>query len=184
MSSGQHLLQLYRSTAFLSDAVADFLVAGLACGESAVVIASPRHRETICFSLKQRAVAVEELLANGTLRLFDAQSTSNSICANGSPDRQQFFSHLASLLSGLKKSAGARVYGETVGLMLASGDHTGAEQLEELWNELAKRDSLTLLSGFSQTAFDDREVGLTSPQKRRSDALPAEQAVDTSLAPS
>ena len=51
-ASSTHAVQLYESDDFLSDAVADFVCAGLAAAEPALIIATPEHREGFLRRLK------------------------------------------------------------------------------------------------------------------------------------
>ncbi len=178
----QHLLQLYRSDAFLADSVADFVSAGLLQGEAGVIIATREHREVFSFSLKQRSIDVATALASGQLVMLDAAETLASFSPSGVPVRELFFSRMGKLFETFqvkeRRFSSVRAYGEMVSLLWDKGDEASTIVLEQFWNELATKYSFSLLCGYPKTSFDrsGHREALLGICQAHSHTLPGEQA--------
>jgi hypothetical protein len=48
-----------------------------------------------------------------------------------------------------------RIYGEMVNVLAAQGEYQAAHQLEELWNDLGRRNRFTLFCGYAASHFGD-----------------------------
>jgi signal transduction histidine kinase/CheY-like chemotaxis protein len=141
--SPAHGVQFYEDDEVLCDSVARYLGAGLALGESVLVIATDLHWQTIVVALGANAFDVTRAMAAGRLTFREAGETLAKLMAGDMPDRRLF----REVLDGLLAAAGpqVRAYGEMVDLLWRAGNLAGALRLEELWNELREERSLPLL---------------------------------------
>jgi len=137
-----HIVQFYEDEEFLYSRVADFLMAGIHAGEPAVVIATPEHHEGFRARL--------DLPADFQNVLFlDARETLSSFMLGDMPDAQRFQQSVGALIA--RNAAGdrrVRAYGEMVDLLWRDGRAEAAIRLEELWNELGKQYSFSLLCAY------------------------------------
>jgi signal transduction histidine kinase len=147
-----HVVQFYETDEFLTQVVAEFMGDGLGAGEPIVVIATDAHREAFCARLSELGVDVQGAAATGRLTLLDAQETLATFMVDGMPDREQFQTSVGGTLAGVAAQQGGqrrvRAYGEMVDLLWRDGNRTAALLLEELWNELARTQSFSLLCAY------------------------------------
>lgn len=69
----EHFIQLYTDDAFLARAVADFVGAGLAEGQAAVIMATPPHVDGLTEQLATRGLDVSAARARDQLIFVDAE---------------------------------------------------------------------------------------------------------------
>ena len=144
-----HVVQFYEDDAFLCDTVARFAGAGLAAGESVIIIATELHRHGLRQRLAANDFDVDRALASGRLQLLDAAETLERLLVGGMPDRAR----ADEVLGGLVRAAGAgrthvRAYGEMVDLLWRDGKHAAALRLEEMWTELVRQHDFSLLCAY------------------------------------
>ncbi len=72
---------------------------------------------------------------------------------DGWPNERRFKNVIGSLIGPASKHGPVRVFGEMVAILWANGDTRAALRLEELWNELMKEQTLTLLCGYPMSNF-------------------------------
>jgi anti-sigma regulatory factor (Ser/Thr protein kinase) len=142
----RHAVTFYRDAGQLADEVARFLAAGLAAGEPAIVIATPKHCAMIADAL---GASYAEGVARGCYFERDAATTLARFHRDGAFDRAAF----AEVIGGLLDTASTpghppRVYGEMVALLWDVGDVESALTLESMWNELAEQRTFCLLCGY------------------------------------
>lgn len=142
-----HAVQFYEADAFLDDAVAEFIAAGLRAGEVGAVVATPRRRTAI----ESRLLASGCGLGDRYIAL-DAEQTLARIMADGAPDAARF----AEVVEGICARANdrpLRLFGEMVSLLVATGNAQAAVRLEALWNDLLRHHQIRLLCAYSVGAF-------------------------------
>jgi signal transduction histidine kinase len=151
-----HAVQFYEGEEYLFGVVADFLAAGLARGQSAVVIATPRHRAGFVAQLRTRGMDVDRLRRGGRLALLDARATLDTFMVDGAPDDARMRAQLGPVLERAVRVSGQPVvcaYGEMVDLLCRDGSAAAAVQLESLWNGLADTYAFSLLCAYSIESF-------------------------------
>ncbi|HEX6372007.1 MAG TPA: ATP-binding protein [Longimicrobium sp.] len=151
-----HAVQFYEGEAFLYDVVADFLAAGLARGQSAVVIATRRHRAGFTAHLEGRGVDVAALRRGGRLAMLDARATLDAFMVDGAPDEARMRAQLGPVMERAARSGSSPVvcaYGEMVDLLCRDGNADAAVRLESLWNGLAQTYAFSLLCAYSLESF-------------------------------
>ena len=151
-----HLVQYYEKEGFLYDRVTDFMSDGLRATDAAILIATRAHREAVESRLLQVGVDLPGLTASGRYHGLDARETLSRFMVNGRPDRSRFESTIGPVIR-TARGGDRRVlaFGEMVALLYAEGNRDAAIQLEELWNELARKEAFALLCAYPITSFDD-----------------------------
>jgi signal transduction histidine kinase len=151
-----HLVQFYEDEAFLYRAVGDYLGAGLAAGESLIVIATEEHWRAFAARLAAAGHDVDEVRAAGQLTVLDARQTLDQFMVAGMPDENLFFEQVGGVVARLCAQSchgPVRAYGEMVDLLWREGHSAAAIRLEELWNDLGRRHSFTLLCAYVMSNF-------------------------------
>ena len=142
----EHRVQFYSSAPFLCEAVCGFVSEGLRDGQAAVLIASGSHLDGILGGFAARGVDAEAARADGRLRIIDSDRLVEQIVVDGNCQPDLFRRHVASLfLDGREGVRASRAYCEMVDRLWQQGRRQAASRIEELWNELAARCSLSLL---------------------------------------
>jgi PAS domain S-box-containing protein len=152
-----HMVQFYEDDTFLVGTVAEFLAAGLAGGQSLIVIATPDHRRDFALRLQARGFDVDRAAAEGRLTMLDARETLGTFMVDSMPDAERFATRIGSAIaecSSASERPCVRAYGEMVDLLWKDGNVVAAVRLEELWNELADRHAFSLLCAYSMSNFD------------------------------
>jgi signal transduction histidine kinase/ActR/RegA family two-component response regulator len=177
-AAGVHRVQFYESDANLIDAAARFVGAGLGAGEGAVVIATDAHRRELDRILTARGLQLRVARAEGRYRTLDARTTLGQLVRDGRPDVALFEKRVGDELA---QAAGhgrraVRVFGEMVALLCADGRPQAAIELEQLWNELARRRPFTLLCAYPLAAFDPpgHEAAFAAVCAEHAEVIPAE----------
>lgn len=187
-----HAVQVYREVSELANSVTRYLAVGFDLGEPAVVIATPQHSTYFEEQLAESGWDRARIDQHGLLVRADADTVLAAIMDGGRVSAERF----ETVVGGLLDQAGARfpkrrvrAFGELVDLLCEREDPTGAAELEELWNRLARRRSFSLLCVYRVDVFDrDAQVSiLPAICRSHSHVLPAddparlEWAVDAAL---
>jgi hypothetical protein len=159
-SDGDHLVQIYQDERFLAEAVAEYIGAGLRAGEAALLVATPSHRAAFLRQLAAVGIAPEQAIRRGQLRLVDAAECLTRFMRDGMPQWQSFHEVVGALLAELRlQYPTVRAYGEMVDLLWSGGQREAAIRLEELWNELAKLQTFSLLCAYCMDNLDASAYG-------------------------
>jgi PAS domain S-box-containing protein len=174
-----HIVQFYEDEQFLATAVAEFLSLGLAKGEPLLLIATALHRDVILSQLRFKGLDIGNLLKARRLLCLDAGETLATFMTGSTPDAQRFKASIGDAIERIVGQPRSRVraYGEMVDLLWKDGNAAGAIRLEELWNELSREYSFSLLCAYSMgnfykethaPAFQEicRQHGQVSPTER------------------
>lgn len=148
-AQGGHLVRFFRF-GFPARRVARFLRAGLAAGEAAVVVTSPR-----------RAAALRRHLPAAGVTWLDSAETLARILVHERPDRVRFDDVVGQAVRRAAAQANGRVraYGDMVDVLCDRGEPEAAAELEGLWNELGRRLPLRLLCAYATRSFTGRSRG-------------------------
>lgn len=151
-SAHYHAVQFYKDEGSLAGTVARFFAEGLTLGQPAMIVAAPRHAETVMREMSNSGLDVAALRAAGELHVFDARKTLLSFMIGDVPDPVLFRKNLGELIEQVcagRKPCPIRVYGEMVDLLWQDGNVDGAIKLETLWNQLAITYDFALLCGYA-----------------------------------
>jgi len=147
----EHVVHFYETEGSLYDAVAQFSADGLAAGEPVIYIATPAHRSALLKRLKQNGCRVESAVASGDLTLLDARQTLSRFSVGGELDWNKFSSLVGGIIEEKvngRRGLRVRLYGEMVDLLWRAGHKQAAIRLEEMWNDLSKVHSFSLLCSY------------------------------------
>jgi hypothetical protein len=153
--SSEHHLQLFDSSKSLAETVSGFLLAGFARGEAVLVVATPQHLELLTRKLEQGGVNVREATLANRLVMLDASQTLDKFMRQDTPNAAAFDEVVGTLVGSLASEKRVCIYGEMVDVLAERGKYKAAHQLEELWNDLGRRESFTLFCGYASGHFGD-----------------------------
>lgn len=157
-----HGVQFYNDDRQLTDLLTRYVGSALVCGDAAIVIATPTHRELLAQRLSRRGLDVRVPAAQGRYFALDAAETLSAFCAGDVIDEPRFRKAAGDLLSRASSASGrpSRVaaFGEVVALLWASGRAEAAIRLEELWNEIAANRTFSMCCAYPMDIFNDSEA--------------------------
>jgi PAS domain S-box-containing protein len=160
-----HLVQFYEDDEVLIGAVARFLGDGFSAGDVLTVIATQEHTKAFQRRIEACGVDIGRASASGQLMFLDAHETLSQFMRGGQPDRRLFDATVGDLIAKRERHAGRgqmRAYGEMVDVLWKQGARTAAVRLEELWNDLQRRHSFTLLCAYAMGSFYKEPAALHS----------------------
>ena len=145
----EHFVQFYEDDAVIVEAVGGYVERGLTGGAAGIVIATPSHREQLERLWEARGVDVAAVRASGQYVPLDAAATLDSFLVDGWPDAGLFEQAIAPVVSAAAaRHARVVAFGEMVALLWEAGRHAAAVHLEELWNELSRRQAFSLFCAY------------------------------------
>lgn len=158
---GDHFAQVYQDDGFLADAIGEYVGSALRAGEAALVIATAAHRRLLEQRLEDKGLSPKAATRRGQLRLLDAaESLAGILQDDGEPDAARFHERFGALIAELRlQYPTVRAHGEMVDLLWQQGRRDSAIRLEELWNELAGRQSFSLLCSYRVDNLDSAAYG-------------------------
>lgn len=172
-----HFVQFYESDALLADAVARFFAPALLQGERCLLVATEAHRAIVLERLARLGLGAEA--ASGALQALDAEGTMALFMVSGWPDASLFHEHVGGMVARAASGRDVRrirIFGEMVALLWAQGMRKAAVRVEQLWNEVAKRHSISLFCAYPLGAFGEEsdDSALLEVCAEHGAALPAE----------
>ncbi len=174
-----HAVQFYDDESFLFETVGRFIRVGLQAGESAVIIATPRHTDGILTHLDE--ATRESALQSGRLVLVDAEAMLGRIVVGERPVEQLFADAIGRVLRSLPPSAApggcVRAFGEMVDVLWRQGRAAAAIELESLWTHFAARHEVRLLCAYVMRNFykPDDAAQFAELCRLHSHVMPTEQ---------
>ncbi len=153
--ASEHAVQLFDGQDSLTDSVAVFIRDGLQAGDRLLVAMTRQNWDATACRLRGQGLDTSKAMAAGCLTVLDAAATLATFMCNGRPDRERFEGSVGALVHALSDGGRLRIYGEMVNLLATEGEFRAALELEELWNELGKREPFLLLCGYASVNFGD-----------------------------
>ena len=156
----RHMVQFYEAEEFLISAVGDLLAGSLRAGSTVVVVGTAAHRDEFLAYLARAGVDLEAVRASGQLAFHDARQLLDRFMVDGMPDADRFQDSVGVLVReaiALRPRARLRAYGEMVDLLWSEGRIDAAIRLEELWNELGRAHTFSLLCAYRMSHFADSD---------------------------
>ena len=156
-----HVVQLYQSDFSLVDQTTEFLGNSLLAGNSAVVVATDKHRQAFARELRSR-VDLSTAVAQGRYLSLDAAKTLSQILVEGSPHPARFKELIGGVITKAIQASKTvepcvTVFGEMVALLWAEGNYQAAIRLEQLWNDLRNHLPFSLQCSYPMRGFDKHE---------------------------
>jgi MEDS: MEthanogen/methylotroph, DcmR Sensory domain len=152
--ASEHCVQLFDEPDSRVEGVTNFLYRGWLSGGPLLVVARPINWALIQARLQAKGCPVADIIAEGRLVALDAATTLASFLEN-SPNPILFHRHVGTTVSRLSKRGRLHAYGEMVDILAEQALFQTAHELETLWNQLAARESFTLLCGYASAHFGD-----------------------------
>jgi PAS domain S-box-containing protein len=148
-----HVVQLYAEDGFLVDVLSRFVGGALAVGDAAVVIATKSHHTELERRLSANGVDTDKAALQGRYIVLDAIETLPKVMVEGLVDEDRFRETVGQALTKAENSVARKqgrvaVFGELVALLWAGGKPWEAIRVEQLWNDLAKSHSFSLLCAY------------------------------------
>src|SRR5439155_26198215 len=141
-AAGDHIVQLYQDQNFLNRAVCRFAGAALANGEGIILVPTLTHWNGIRPRLEAEGVDVEAARARGQLTVVDADQFLPRFMRDAMPDSPVFLG-LAAEVIGEARAGGryqkVRWWGEMVNVLWERGNAAASMNLEDLFDQLAKK---------------------------------------------
>ena len=159
MHDRPHVVQFYSDDTFLLDGLSRFVGTALGAGDSAIVIATPQHRDGLAERLRGRGLHIDQASAQNRYIALDAAQTLSQFMLDDEPDAALFSKVIGDVLARATAAAegpSPRVvaFGEMVALLWAGGYPQAAIRLERLWNDLARTHSFSLHCAYPLKGFD------------------------------
>jgi hypothetical protein len=158
--SGQaahHGVQLYEDVDELAVSVAAFFVAGFEAGEPAVMVTVPEHAAVFGEAFAESGWDAARLDRERLLATVDAESALVAIMQGSDHPSPRALEEVVGGAFDRFPRRHVRAFGELVDLLVGRAKTKAALELEQLWNDLARRRSFALLCGYRLDVFD-REV--------------------------
>lgn len=149
-AAGEHIVQLYWNQLRLIHAVTLFAIQGFERGEALVLVLTPGLRLDLERRLEREGWDVPHLEQSSQLTFLDAESMLAEFMVDGMPD-PKFFAHAIGKRIAAVRGDGRwtriRAFGEMVNLLWDT-NLPATIRLEELWNQLVAKESLTLFCAY------------------------------------
>src|SRR2546430_6591574 len=146
-----HIVQLYRDQDFLSRAVCRFAGAGFANGEGIILVSTLTHWNAFRPRLEAEGVDVQAAQERGQLMVVDAEELLPRFMRDGMPDSAVFPGVFEEVV-GQARAGGSypkvRVWGEMVDVLWERGDVAASMNLEDLFDQLAKKVDISIFCSF------------------------------------
>jgi signal transduction histidine kinase len=157
-----HFVQYYESDVFLIGSIARFIGPGLIDGDdSAIVAATPQHRDALEKALEKAGCDVERMIEQGRYVALDADDLLARFMVDDRPDPMLFSEVVGGIVARVAAPGRrVRIFGEMVAQLWAAGNVTAAADLEELWNKLAQVHPFTLFCAYPIRGFEDGSVDM------------------------
>ena len=176
-----HAVQFYEDDAVFVDGLSEFVGSALGRGDACVVIATQAHRDGLAERLKAWGMDLSVPAHEGRYLSLDAAGTLARLMVDGWPDEERFYGVIEPVLlqarmAMARKSAPVVAFGEMVALLWVEGNCEAAIRLEQLWNEVARRHSFSLLCAYSLASFGKKadDVLFTRVCQEHDHVLPTE----------
>lgn len=149
-----HTVQLFDEPGARAAAIAAFVLEGEALGEHTIVAVTPRHWALAEEALRGSDYPVAARLADGRLRVIDAEAALASVMRHGRPDAERFDAIFgAPVREEFARGVRLRACGELVDLLAAHGEFRAVVVLEQFWDALARQHPFTLFCLYSSVHF-------------------------------
>jgi DNA-binding NarL/FixJ family response regulator len=157
-STRRHEVLFHSDDTSLLDNVTRFIGAALNAGNSAIVLATEAHRDSLLRRLQAHGINVSAAIEQGRYLASDAAEALSIFMVNDMPDPVRFFEELGSLIATAARTAKGEqsrvaIFGECVDLLWEQGEVEAAIQVEKLADQLATMYNVDILCGYSLESF-------------------------------
>jgi hypothetical protein len=155
-----HIVYPYTDEGLVGQAVALFASAGLRDKEGVILIMSRDHCEAFKLRLQLEGINTDSYERSGQLICVTAEETLAKFMRDDLIDEDLFRSSVGGLIEKVKasmtngRSGKVRLFGEMVS-QLRGPNLKATTRLEELWNEMIEKHSVSLLCTYTLQGEDD-----------------------------
>lgn len=154
MAPSDHIAHFYEDEESFLATLAGFIAAGVAKGESAIVIATPRHLAGLEQRLAKSGIDLASALLDERYIVLDAEAALANFMRRNWPDDQLFAEMVGNLIRRASRNGrGVRAFGEMVALLWAQGHQEATIRLEYLWNTFCRNYGFCLLCSYPRAGF-------------------------------
>jgi hypothetical protein len=147
----QHVVQFYSDESSLIDNVSAVVATALQVGESAIIIATRAHLESVDTDLRSSGLNLDSLQTTGRYFPVNAEDLLAQLMDGVCVDEAKFDAIVGELLAkGAQRSQDGfvLVFGELVTLLCAADNPGEAVRLEQLWNALIVKHQCSLYCAY------------------------------------
>ena len=149
-----HEVGFYSDDRSFPGGVTQFITAALQTGNTAVVVATESHRDSLLRGLEAQGLDMDGAIEQGRYIAVHAADTLPMYMVDGMPDPLRYVEAFGNLILTAEKAAKAEyprvaVYGEGVHLLWAQGKAEAAIQVEKLCNWLTRLYDVDIFCGYS-----------------------------------
>jgi hypothetical protein len=152
-----HIVQLYQDQQFLNRAVCRFAAAAISNGEGVILVPTIAHWDAFRPRLESEGVDVKAAEKRGQLTIVDADNLLPTFMRDGMPDSPVFLGLAANAVSqarGEGRYPKVRWWGEMVNILWERGDVAASMNLEDLFDQLAHEQDISIFCSFSMDNFN------------------------------
>ncbi len=152
-----HIVQLYQDQDFLSRAVCRFAGAGFTNGEGIILVSTLTHWHAFRPRLEAEGIDVQAAQERGQLMVVDAEELLPRFMRDGMPDSTVFPGVFADVVRQARARGSyerVRVWGEMVDVLWERGDVAASMNLEDLFDQLAKKVDISIFCSFLMDNFN------------------------------
>ncbi|KAA6465425.1 PAS domain-containing protein [Acidobacteria bacterium AB60] len=176
-----HAVHFYESEPVFLDSLSEFVGGALGAGGVCVIIASQSHFEEIARRLRGFGVDLDMAADHGRYVALDAREMLARFMRDGWPDRQLFFELMEPVFVRAREALRGRrscivAFGEMVSILCEEDKFDAALRLEQLWNELSRRQVFSLRCGYPLSLFatEERRASFQRLCAEHKEVIPAE----------
>jgi DNA-binding NarL/FixJ family response regulator len=160
----RHEVLFYSDDAVFLDTFARFIAVALKAGDTAIVVATKSHRDSLLQKLKIECVDVDTAIQRGTYISLDAADSLSTFMVNDMPDAARFFEVVSALIEPAAKAAKrghTRVVacGECSPLLWMQGKPDAAIRVERLWDDIGTTFEMDILCAYPLSNFQGEDDG-------------------------
>jgi hypothetical protein len=155
-----HSVHIYSDDNGLISRLCGIFASSLRMGDSALVIATPEHREQLVKSLGDVGINLRSCAREGRYTMLDARELLAQFMQHGMPDARLFSASVGNVLASAHQRARSRnkrvtAFGEMVAVLWENGEKEAALRLEDLWNAALREHSFHLHCAYPRCIFDN-----------------------------
>ena len=157
-----HVVHFYGEDNALLDELSLYIGNALLRGDSAVILATQDHLDSLGSRLKESGVDLPKVVAQGRYQAVAASEILPELMTSGMPDPERFAEIIGGMIERANLAAKGKlgrtvVFGELVALLWAEGKYESAMRVEALWNDLARTHSFLLRCAYPMAGFYKNE---------------------------
>lgn len=158
ISSAPHFVQVCQNLTSQAEILTQYIIEGLTNGEGIVIIARVGLRKALSAKFKDLGLDLNDLKAQGKIRIFDADFMLSLFNFDDTVDRAAFEKCvLPPVLETKLKFGKVRAFGEMVDILWKDGWQDLAIELEGWWGEICEEHNLMLLCTYLLESLDPAE---------------------------